>query len=767
MELTERLSRLCLRAEKEGFIKLNKDPIASWWKVFTDHPWEVLIVGDYNAGKSTLINALLGEELLKVGPIPTTTEFTTVKLAEAIEITDSPGFNEPGTNDERKKEFIAKFEAVQDKMDLILLVVSDQSIEQSDLFERLGAVIKGKRVIIVINEKTGYKDEEREVLVSSLRAKVQYLASSVQLIDILCLNAESGLRAKTEGKLELLTHSRIEKLEHLLREEERAFRLRWKNADQALLNILEKELLGFAEDNLIALALLAETMVVRQLFKGGLSISFNPMTLLSESEIENLKDMFLSNNIVELRPIGKQSYVDHLNDNKARKPIIRDLQSIDLEYYNPVVALVGLEIRDCKITKNGGDIFIINCDLRRSRLVAMNRCNAWIGGSQLGEVFNASSVDLRDRSLANIISCSFSGGGGLCHSDETSRANLVGVRRQIECLGSISGEETKESIRVQAVGYVPLPMKPSDVYVFRRFLICKMSDNELRVYRIDDGKLTDRWFVYGEGNKIKTLYINSHAATILISLEKKTDAYLATIRDGRLTAMSGQGCPSLVHFDREFTLCLINGDNTLWGIQKNQVFIYSGLGYQQSLQPIGFTQEIVGQWISSVSSLYDGSLLAITSHSGENVFFWSLHRIQRDGNMRVISWGDKYDGRGLEISPSGNRIFVQFYDGSKYSWCIGKPLQNEPFNIYVPSSCHTIYWISWLPDDTHIAEICDKPPRAVIYGPSKDNKSYEMKGSKQIEQLISIQYAKWISWKEFFILDNSNIVTIFNLQYKP
>jgi GTP-binding protein EngB required for normal cell division len=42
----------------------------------------VVIVGEFNSGKSTLINALFGEELLEVGPIPTTAKITLVRHGE-------------------------------------------------------------------------------------------------------------------------------------------------------------------------------------------------------------------------------------------------------------------------------------------------------------------------------------------------------------------------------------------------------------------------------------------------------------------------------------------------------------------------------------------------------------------------------------------------------------------------------------------------------------------------------------------------------------
>jgi predicted GTPase len=38
----------------------------------TNHPFLMVMVGPFGSGKSSIINALLGSEVLDVGPIPTT-----------------------------------------------------------------------------------------------------------------------------------------------------------------------------------------------------------------------------------------------------------------------------------------------------------------------------------------------------------------------------------------------------------------------------------------------------------------------------------------------------------------------------------------------------------------------------------------------------------------------------------------------------------------------------------------------------------------------
>ena len=38
----------------------------------TNHPFLMVMIGPFGSGKSSLINALLGEPILEVGPVPTT-----------------------------------------------------------------------------------------------------------------------------------------------------------------------------------------------------------------------------------------------------------------------------------------------------------------------------------------------------------------------------------------------------------------------------------------------------------------------------------------------------------------------------------------------------------------------------------------------------------------------------------------------------------------------------------------------------------------------
>lgn len=133
-----------------------------------DELFLLVVVGEYNSGKSTFINALLGDEVFETGDLPTTRLITILRHGEAgppeaasdhlriqryplevlqdLEIVDTPGTNSIERREERlTREFVPR-------ADLILFVTSLlQPLTASEL-DFLSEIRQwGKKVVFVVN----------------------------------------------------------------------------------------------------------------------------------------------------------------------------------------------------------------------------------------------------------------------------------------------------------------------------------------------------------------------------------------------------------------------------------------------------------------------------------------------------------------------------------------------------------------------------------------------------------------------------------------
>ncbi len=141
-----------------------------------DELFLVVVVGEFNAGKSALVNALLGEKVLTEGATPTTSRVTLVKwgeqaaeqvvdenfsiytyplpLLKELNIVDTPGTNAVIRHHERlTDEFVPR-------SDLVLFTTSaDHPMTESErqFLERILAW--GKKVVFVLNKADIIEDE--------------------------------------------------------------------------------------------------------------------------------------------------------------------------------------------------------------------------------------------------------------------------------------------------------------------------------------------------------------------------------------------------------------------------------------------------------------------------------------------------------------------------------------------------------------------------------------------------------------------------------
>jgi small GTP-binding protein len=193
-----------------------------------DELFLLVIVGEFNAGKSAFINALLGQRLLKEGVTPTTTQINVLKYGPQTErsVTDEnlhvmflpvewlgeiSIVDTPGTN-----AIIRAHEAITSQFvprsDLVIFITSaDRPFTESErtFLERIRDW--GKKVVIVINKVDIFESPEDLAQVKNFVAE-----NARQLLgvdpEIFPVSARQALRAKL-GEADTWQQSNFEALE--------------------------------------------------------------------------------------------------------------------------------------------------------------------------------------------------------------------------------------------------------------------------------------------------------------------------------------------------------------------------------------------------------------------------------------------------------------------------------------------------------------------------------------------------------------------------
>lgn len=237
----------------------------------------LVVVGEFNSGKSSFINALLGEKLLKAGVTPTTTEINIlrfdqksentlinpnfhlitapVELLQEISIVDTPGTNAIiREHEEITTRFIPQ-------SDLVLFVTSsDRPFTESErsFLEKIRNW--GKKLVVVINKIDILESEDEiEQICDFVEDNVFSLLGIHP--DIFPISSRSALSAKN-GHPELWSVSRFEALEkhiHQTLDEKGRIQLKFLNPlgvglhlSDRYLNVINERLL-LLDDDLSAL----------------------------------------------------------------------------------------------------------------------------------------------------------------------------------------------------------------------------------------------------------------------------------------------------------------------------------------------------------------------------------------------------------------------------------------------------------------------------------------------------------------------------------
>ncbi len=209
-----------------------------------DELFLLVVVGEFNAGKSAFINALLGQELLKEGVTPTTAQINILRFSAAsqrkiedaalqvigepiellqhINIVDTPGAN----------AVIRKHQAITEEFvprsDMVLFITSaDRPFTESERSFMSQIKEWGKKVVLVINKIDIFETE------AELAQVINFVSENGTALlgarpDVFPVSARRALRAK-QGQPQLWAASGFEALERYIHDTlDEASRLRLK-----------------------------------------------------------------------------------------------------------------------------------------------------------------------------------------------------------------------------------------------------------------------------------------------------------------------------------------------------------------------------------------------------------------------------------------------------------------------------------------------------------------------------------------------------------
>ncbi|XP_049406901.1 probable transmembrane GTPase FZO-like, chloroplastic isoform X2 [Solanum stenotomum] len=192
-------------------ISLLKDAVSQ-----LDEPFLLVIVGEFNSGKSTFINALLGKKYLKDGVVPTTNEITFLRYSDVDEsqrcerhpdgqyvcylpapvleemiIVDTPGTNVILQRQQRlTEEFVPRADL------LLFLMSADRPLTESEVSFLRYTQQWSKKVVFVLNKSDIYKNNgELEEAIAFIKENTRKLLNT-ESVTLYPVSARLALESK-------------------------------------------------------------------------------------------------------------------------------------------------------------------------------------------------------------------------------------------------------------------------------------------------------------------------------------------------------------------------------------------------------------------------------------------------------------------------------------------------------------------------------------------------------------------------------------------
>lgn len=243
----------------------------------------IMVYGVYNAGKSTLINALLGREEAATDDIPLTDKVSAYQWGQ-YSILDTPGVDAPIAHEKVTNAQMLKADAIIFVVDPV--GTAEEAKTLSVLMDLQQA---GRQVFLVLNEKKPIDDEDFIKLKDQTRARLQKMAAERGLRDVLKsipivrINAKRALQGQLKNQPKLVELSGYPAFEKQLQQFLQSI------SPDDIYGRLKNELMAFLKEYVAILSNRTKSEVVKNYDKMIRDISTEKVKLRQNMERELLR----------------------------------------------------------------------------------------------------------------------------------------------------------------------------------------------------------------------------------------------------------------------------------------------------------------------------------------------------------------------------------------------------------------------------------------------------------------------------------------------
>lgn len=175
----------------------------------------IAVFGRVSTGKSSLLNALIGEQKFAVSPLHGETKQSSMQAWSEIEaagvyLIDTPGLDEAGGED---REAMAR--EVARRSDLVIFVI-DGDITESELDALRTLLAQGRPVVVALNKSDVYTKSDLDALLATVRSKATGLVQPDNVLAVAAQpRAQQVIEVDHAGTEKMTTRERAPDVNHL------------------------------------------------------------------------------------------------------------------------------------------------------------------------------------------------------------------------------------------------------------------------------------------------------------------------------------------------------------------------------------------------------------------------------------------------------------------------------------------------------------------------------------------------------------------------